>query len=166
MRVLSRLFRRLFLEKLVAAHAGRSACSSSTSIVALAEPDAFARYLAPLRKAEWCRLRQAAVRRTRGGAGLSLPLHPPRRHRQQPADRARRQRRHLQIEGLSRRRPRPVQGHDARHDEFIRRFLIHVLPSGFHRIRHYGLFANGRRADNIAQARELLAVAKGQDKAR
>lgn len=38
--------------------------------------------------------------------------------------------------------------------EFIRRFLIHVLPQGFHRIRHYGLFASGARADNIAQARE------------
>ena len=45
-------------------------------------------------------------------------------------------------------------------DEFIRRFLIHVLPHGFHRIRHYGLFASGTRADNIARARELLAVAK------
>ena len=42
--------------------------------------------------------------------------------------------------------------------EFIRRFLIHVLPKGFHRIRHYGLFANGNRAANIARARELLAV--------
>ena len=40
--------------------------------------------------------------------------------------------------------------------EFIRRFLIHVLPDGFHRIRHYGLFANGGRADNIARARQLL----------
>jgi hypothetical protein len=37
-------------------------------------------------------------------------------------------------------------------DEFIRRFLIHVLPDGFHRIRHYGLFANGSRAENIARA--------------
>ena len=45
-------------------------------------------------------------------------------------------------------------------DEFIRRFLIHVLPQGFHRIRHYGLLASGTRADNIARARELLAVAK------
>ena len=45
-------------------------------------------------------------------------------------------------------------------DEFIRRFLIHVLPHGFHRIRHYGLFASGTRANNIARARELLAVAK------
>jgi hypothetical protein len=44
--------------------------------------------------------------------------------------------------------------------EFIRRFLIHVLPQGFHRIRHYGLFASGTRADNVARARELLAVAK------
>jgi len=43
-------------------------------------------------------------------------------------------------------------------DEFIRRFLIHVLPGGFHRIRHYGLFANANRADNIALARRLLGV--------
>ena len=43
-------------------------------------------------------------------------------------------------------------------DEFIRRFLIHVLPSGFHRIRHYGLFANGGRAENLARARQLLGV--------
>src|SRR2546430_914237 len=43
-------------------------------------------------------------------------------------------------------------------DEFIRRFLIHVLPDGFHRIRHYGLFANGNRAGNIALARRLLGV--------
>jgi hypothetical protein len=42
--------------------------------------------------------------------------------------------------------------------EFIRRFLMHVLPKGLHRIRHYGLFANGHRAANIARARELLAI--------
>jgi hypothetical protein len=42
--------------------------------------------------------------------------------------------------------------------EFIRRFLIHVLPSGFHRIRHYGLLASGARARNIAQVRQLLAT--------
>ncbi len=42
--------------------------------------------------------------------------------------------------------------------EFIRRFLIHVLPQGFHRIRHYGLFANAGRTRNIARARELLAM--------
>jgi hypothetical protein len=43
-------------------------------------------------------------------------------------------------------------------DEFIRRFLIHVLPDGFHRIRHYGLFANANRTGNIALARQLLGV--------
>jgi hypothetical protein len=47
-------------------------------------------------------------------------------------------------------------------DEFIRRFLIHVLPRGFHRIRHYGLLARAACADNIAHARELLAVQKRQ----
>ncbi len=42
--------------------------------------------------------------------------------------------------------------------EFIRRFLSHVLPKGFHRIRHYGLLANGNRAENLARARQLLAM--------
>jgi predicted RNA-binding Zn-ribbon protein involved in translation (DUF1610 family) len=45
-------------------------------------------------------------------------------------------------------------------DEFMRRFLLHVLPSGFHRIRHYGLIANTTRKDNLARARELLMVEK------
>ncbi len=43
-------------------------------------------------------------------------------------------------------------------DEFIRRFLLHVLPRGFHRIRHYGLLASGGRRDNLARARELFAA--------
>ena len=43
-------------------------------------------------------------------------------------------------------------------DEFIRRFLLHVLPKGFHRIRHYGLLASAGRKANIARARELLAA--------
>ena len=43
--------------------------------------------------------------------------------------------------------------------EFIRRFLMHVLPKGLHRIRHYGLLANGNRAANLAKMRELLGVA-------
>jgi hypothetical protein len=43
-------------------------------------------------------------------------------------------------------------------DEFIRRFLLHVLPGGFHRIRHYGLLANAGRREHLAQARELLLV--------
>jgi hypothetical protein len=49
--------------------------------------------------------------------------------------------------------------------EFIRRFLIHVLPQGFHRIRHYGLLASGTRADNIAKARRLLNVPATQPEA-
>ncbi len=47
--------------------------------------------------------------------------------------------------------------------EFIRRFLLHVLPSRFHRIRHYGLLANGGRAKNLARARELLKVPPPRD---
>jgi hypothetical protein len=47
--------------------------------------------------------------------------------------------------------------------EFIRRFLLHVLPSGFHRIRHYGLFANGGRTENLVRARQLLAVPQQHD---
>ena len=43
-------------------------------------------------------------------------------------------------------------------DEFIRRFLLHVLPDGFHRIRHYGLLASSRRADTIARIRQIIAV--------
>ena len=57
------------------------------------------------------------------------------------------------IEGAARYKTMTLPTH-----EFIRRFLMHVLPKGFHRIRHYGLFANGNRAANIARARELLAV--------
>ena len=48
--------------------------------------------------------------------------------------------------------------------EFIRRFLMHVLPKRFHRIRHYGLFANGARAQNIAKARELLSMVTTESK--
>ena len=44
--------------------------------------------------------------------------------------------------------------------EFIRRFLLHVLPGGFHRIRHYGLFAGAARANNIERARQLLVAPK------
>ena len=46
--------------------------------------------------------------------------------------------------------------------EFIRRFLLHVLPSGFHRIRHYGLFAGAVRARNIERVRQLLAAPAGR----
>jgi len=48
-------------------------------------------------------------------------------------------------------------------NEFIRRFLIHLLPTGFHRIRHYGLFANGQRTDNLLKARQLLGIKTAHD---
>jgi Putative transposase len=93
------------------------------------------------------RLCQATLRRTSSRARLPQPLHPPRRHRQQPPRRLRRRRRHLPLAS----------------GEFIRRFLIHVLPSGFHRIRHYGLFANGERAENLARVRDPLGLQAQQD---
>ncbi len=83
-------------------------------------------------------LRQGPLRRAASRARLSQPLHPPRCHRQQPAHRRRRRHHHLPL------------------DEFIRRFLLHVLPRGFHRIRHYGLFANGARVRNIETIRKRL----------
>ena len=55
--------------------------------------------------------------------------------------------------------PLAARGPEVSVDEFIRRFLLHVLPTGFHRIRHYGLFASGKRAETIARARELLGLA-------
>jgi Putative transposase len=85
------------------------------------------------------RLRKAAVRRARGGAGLSVALYPPRRHRQQPPDRLRPAACHLQVEGLPHQGARSIQKHEARHRRAHRRFLIHVLPKGLHRVRHYGL---------------------------
>jgi hypothetical protein len=51
------------------------------------------------------------------------------------------------------------------HDEFLRRFLLHVLPDGFTKIRHYGLFAPGKMADKLALARQLLAKAIGETSA-
>ena len=105
------------------------------------------------------RLLQAAVRRTRRGARLSLPLHPSRRDLQQPTGRARPQTaspsstRTIGSTASARYKTMTLTPH-----EFIRRFLIHVLPSGFHRIRHFGLFAKTSGTDNLARARELLAV--------
>ncbi len=73
-------------------------------------------------------------------------------------------RRHLPLQGLSRRRPRDRQQvMTLAADEFIRRFLLHVLPRGFHRIRHYGLLASAARKANLALARELLDVAAPPD---
>jgi integrase len=101
-------------------------------------------------------LLQAPLRRSEASLALSRPLHPPRRHFQSPLDRMQRERRHFKwkdyrLEGPDRYKVMTLATH-----EFIRRFLMHLLPAGFHRIRYYGLLASGKRAENVARARELL----------
>jgi len=161
-RVLSRLFRRLFLEKLVAAHqaGGLSFFGNHTH---LADAQSFAAYLAPLRKAEWV----VYAKRPFGGPEAVLAYLSRYTHRVAIANSrliafdeqdVTFKWKDYRIEGRDR-----YKSMTLRTDEFIRRFLIHVLPKGFHRIRHYGLLAKGSCADNIARARELLAIAKPED---
>jgi hypothetical protein len=155
-RVLSRLFRRLLLKMLTMAHkTGRLAFFGNHA--ALAEKRAFAAFLAPLRKTE-----VVYAKRPFGGpqavlAYLSRYTHRVAicNHRLISADDAgvTFKWKDYRIEGPGRYKTMTLLTH-----EFIRRFLIHVLPKGVHRIRHYGLFANGNRAANIARARELLAA--------
>ena len=112
-RVLSRLFRRLFLDGLAALHAaGRLAFLGD--LAPLADKRAFDPALAPLRRSEWVVFAKRPFAGPQGRARLSRPLHPPRRHLELPAPRARREGRHLQMEGLPDQRPRPAQDHDAR----------------------------------------------------
>ena len=75
------------------------------------------------------------------------------------SDPCRRQRRHVQVKDYRKEGPARYTTMTLATDEFIRRFLIHVLPKGLHRIRHYGLLASGMCAANLAKARELLGVA-------
>ena len=156
-RVLSRLFRRLLLKMLTMAHkTGRLAFFGNHA--ALAEKRAFAAFLAPLRKTEWV----VYAKRPFGGpqavlAYLSRYTHRVAicNHRLISADDAgvTFKWKDYRIEGPGRYKTMTLLTHEC-----IRRFLIHVLPKGVHRIRHYGLFANGNRAANIARARELLAA--------
>jgi hypothetical protein len=156
-RVLSRLFRRLFLEKLRAAH--EAGCLQFFGDHAtLAQREAFTAYLAPLRKAEWV----VYAKRPFGGPQAVLAYLSRYTHRVAIANS-----RLIALDETSvtfkwkdyRARGRErAKAMTLAIDEFIRRFLIHVLPSGFHRIRHYGLLANGGCAENIARARELLGV--------
>jgi hypothetical protein len=158
-RVLSRLFRRLFLEKLIATHqTGRLSFFGNDAH--LADAQSFAAYLAPLRKTEWV----VYVKRPFGGPEAVLAYLSRYTHRVAIANSrliAFDERgvtfkwKDYRIEGRDRYKQMTLAT-----DEFIRRFLIHVLPKGLHRIRHYGLFAKSACADNIARARELLAVAK------
>ena len=120
-RVLSRLFRRLFLEDLQAAFEAGDLHFVS-DLAGLAEPDAFARSLAECRKTRVGRLRQAALRRPRTGAGLSRPLHAPRRHLQLPPGQPDRWPGQLPLEGLS--SSRQAEDHDPR-----RRRVHPALPA-------------------------------------
>ena len=163
-RVLSRLFRRLFLEKLIAIHqAGRLKFFGDHA--ALADAQAFAAYLAPLRRTESV----VYAKRPFGGPQAVLAYLSRYTHRVAIAnsrliayDRTRVIFRWKDYRADARERQKLMT---LATGEFIRRFLIHVLPQGFHRIRHYGLFASGARADNIARARRLLDVPAAQPEA-
>ena len=156
-RVLSRLFRRLFLRALSAAHAdGRLSFYGDHS--PLAERNAFAAYLRPLREIEWV----VYAKRPFGGPEAVLAYLSRYTHRVAISNRrliSADERgvtfrwKDYRIEGPGRYTTMTLPTH-----EFIRRFLMHVLPKGVHRIRHYGLFANGNRGAKIARARELLAM--------
>src|SRR5665648_451791 len=160
-RVLSRLFRRLFLEKLIAAHeAGRLKFFGDHA--RLAKRDAFTAYLAPARKADWV----VYAKRPFGGPEAVLAYLSRYTHRVAIANSRLIAFDHANV--TFRWKDYRADGSDRQKvmtlatGEFIRRFLIHVLPQGFHRIRHYGLFASARRAENIARARELLHLPKPQ----
>jgi hypothetical protein len=154
-RVLSRLFRRLFLQKLTAAHQQLAFFGNHTR---LTDAKAFATYLQPLRKTEWV----AYSKRPFGGPEAVLAYLSRYTHRVAISN--------SRLIALDHRgvnfkwKDYRTKGRDRYKrmtlatEEFIRRFLIHVLPDGFHRIRYYGLFATASRADSLAHARRLLAA--------
>jgi hypothetical protein len=157
-RVLSKLFRRLMLEQLTAAHA-TGKLQFFGQHARLADADAFAAFLAPLRTTRWF------VYSKRPFAGPQAVLAYLARYTHRVAIANSRliaadatsvtfKWKDYRFEGRARYKTMTLAPH-----EFIRRFLLHVLPKGFHRIRHYGLLANGVRAETIARARELLAIA-------
>ena len=156
-RVLSRLFRRLFLRMITAAHAADRLVFFGDHVV-LADKKAFATFIGPLRKAEWV----VYAKKPFGGPEAVLAYLSRYTHRVAIANSrllafdgkaVAFKWKDYRIEGPGRYKTMTLPTH-----EFIRRFLMHVLPKGLHRIRHYGLFANGNRLANIARARELLAL--------
>ena len=156
-RVLSRLFRRLVIEMLVAAH-GDGKLVFFGAHAPLIDAAAFAAFLNPLRRSEWV----VYAKRPFGGpqavlAYLSRYTHrvaiSNRRLIAADANAVTFKYKDYRVEGAARFKTMTLAT-----AEFIRRFLIHVLPKGFHRIRHYGLLANGNRANAVAKARELLGV--------
>jgi hypothetical protein len=160
--VLTKLFEGLMLAKLLAAHkAGR--LQFFGRYAHLAQRRAFAAYLAPLRRIKW----YVYAKPPFGGPQAVLAYLARYTHRVAISNR-----RLITFnqDGVTFRYKDYRADGRARYKqmtlatgEFIRRFLIHVLPKGFHRIRHYGLLARPSCADNIARARELLAVPMPQD---
>ena len=156
-RVLSRLFRRRFLEALAAAH-GRGQLQCFGEFAPLTDAAAFAQWLAPLRKIEW------VVYAKRPFAGPEAVLAYLSRYTHRVAISNSRllsldergvtfRWKDYRAEGRTRHKTMTLSA-----QEFMRRFLLHVLPSGFHRIRHYGLLANPTRKNNIDVARAQLHV--------
>jgi hypothetical protein len=156
-RVLSRLFRRLVLEKLAAAH-GAGALQFFGKHATLTHAQTFAAYLAPLRNSEWV----VYSKRPFGGPAEVLRYLARYTHRVAISNRrlvslddrgVTFKWKDYRLEGRERYGVMTLDTH-----EFIRRFLMHVLPAGFHRIRYYGLLTSPTRANNIARIRALLAV--------
>ena len=157
-KVLSRLFRRLMLEMLFAAHhAGRLQFFGDHAH--LAGKAAFKAYLAPLHRTKWF------VYSKRPFAGPEQVLAYLSRYTHRVAISNSRliaadatgvtfSYKDYRIEG-----PRRYKTMTLKPDEFIRRFLMHVLPCGFHRIRHCGLLASGTKTETIVRARQLIAAA-------
>jgi len=157
-RVLSRLYRRLFLEMLIAAHKANR-LQFFNGHAALADFKTFAAWVSALRQIEWV----TYAKRPFGGPEPVLAYLSRYTHRIAISNR-----RLVAWDDTGvtfKWKDYRLQGPDRYKTmtlavgEFIRRFLMHVLPKRFHRIRHYGLFANGARAENITRARELLKVA-------
>ena len=159
-RVLSTLYRRLFLTLLQAAF-DEGRLEFFCELAALAKPAAFAALLKPLRKAPWV----VYAKRPFGGPAKVLEYLGRYTHRVAIAN----SRLVDMTDGRVSFLWKDYRHHDKRKlmtldaDEFIRRFLLHVLPNGFHRIRHYGYLANGHRAAKLAQCRQLLSAPAPQD---
>jgi hypothetical protein len=152
-RVLSRLFRRLFLTKLATAHqAGK--LHFSGDLAELAEADAFAALLAPLRRVEW------VVYAKRPFAGPEKVLAYLSRYTHRVAISNRRliafDNGRVSFTWRDYAHAAAPKRVTIKVQEFIRRFLLHVLPGGFQRIRHYGFLANGHRMAKVALIRRLL----------
>src|SRR4051812_8295067 len=156
-RVLSRLFRRLFLSKLTDAHAAGH-LQFFGDYEGLSDRRAFAAFLAPLRRTKWFVYAKPPFPGPEAVlAYLSRYTHRVAisNHRLIAFDEAGVTFRYKDYRRDAADRQRTMT---LTPDEFIRRFLLHVLPKGFHRIRHYGLLAASGRKANIARARELLGL--------